>query len=67
MILGGTLFLGFNIWLLVMGRLPVPFYLFMVAITIILIGLIRVYIRDQMAKDKQNTRIRKFFYSKIGS
>ncbi len=67
MILSSALFLGFNIWLLVMGRWGVPFYLFMVAITIILFGVIRTYIRDQMAKDNQYARVRKFFYSKIGS
>ncbi|RLI71580.1 hypothetical protein DRO91_01755 [Candidatus Heimdallarchaeota archaeon] len=38
---GGALFLWFNFWLLIMDRWAVPFYLFMVALTIGLLAFVR--------------------------
>jgi len=47
------LFLGFNIWLLVMDRWPVPFYLFMVALAIGLMAFIRADIKYIVEKRKR--------------
>jgi hypothetical protein len=57
-IVGGAIFLGFNIWLLTMARFAVPFYLFMVALFIALLGFLRAdgrYIQDhRLWKKKSN-------------
>ncbi|NHJ47931.1 MAG: hypothetical protein FK733_09095 [Asgard group archaeon] len=46
----GVIFLGFNVWLITMIRMAVPFYLFMVALFIALLGFLRAdgrYIQDR--------------------
>ena len=43
---GSALFFGFNIWLLVIPRFPVPFFLGMTALVVILISWFRAYLRD---------------------
>jgi hypothetical protein len=50
----GALFLGFNIWLIFMDRWAIPFYLFIVALFIALIGFIRADIR--YVKEKKSKR-----------
>ncbi len=67
MVAASALFFGFNIWLLVMARWPVPFYLFMVAITIGFIGMIRAYVRDQLNNTVSRMKIQKFLDRRIGS
>ncbi|NHJ05194.1 MAG: hypothetical protein EAX90_10240 [Candidatus Heimdallarchaeota archaeon] len=66
-ITGGVLFLGFNIWLIIMQRFPVPFYLFMVALFIGLLTWFRAYFSDRKKKGISNERFMKFLESKIGS
>jgi hypothetical protein len=63
----GALFMGFNIWLLVMGRWPVPFYLFMVALTIGFIGMIRAYVREQLNNKRSKMKVQQFLDQKIGA
>ena len=52
LVAGSALFLGFNIWLLVISRFPVPFLLFMTAVVIALILWFRAYFRDLAFKKK---------------
>ncbi|NHJ86387.1 MAG: hypothetical protein FK734_13065 [Asgard group archaeon] len=49
-----TLVLGFNVGLFIIGRWSVPVYLFWIAISIGLIGIIRGYARGQANKKKLN-------------
>lgn len=67
MLTAGVMFFGFNIWLLVMSKWTVPFYLFMVAITIGFIGMIRSYVRDQTNKKSSQMKVQQFFEGKIGA
>ena len=63
----GVMFFGFNIWLLIMSRWTVPLYLFMVAITIGFIGMIRSFVRDQANKKSSQIKVQRFFEGKIGA
>lgn len=50
LVMGSALFLGFNIWLIVIPRFPVPFLLFMTAVVIALLLWLRAYFRDLAVK-----------------
>ncbi|MHA1126110.1 MAG: hypothetical protein ACTSO7_15075 [Candidatus Heimdallarchaeota archaeon] len=67
LIMSGALFLGFNFWLLIIDRLPVPFFLFMTTIVIGFFAMIRGYIRDRKQLQKSKRSIRKYFEGTLGS
>ncbi len=67
LIMSGTLFLGFNFWLLVIARLSVPFFLFMTTIVIGFFAMIRGYLRDRMKIPKTKNAIQKYFDRPLGS
>jgi hypothetical protein len=67
LIFASALFLGFNIWLLVIARLAVPFFLFMTTIAIGVIAMIRGHLRDRIDNPKLMGAIQRFFNNKIGS
>ncbi|MBN1328636.1 MAG: DUF2029 domain-containing protein [Candidatus Heimdallarchaeota archaeon] len=64
-----TLFLWFNIWLLIMDRWAVPFYLFMVALTIALLAFVRAdlkYVIEKKAREKRTPLLYSTTYKMAG-
>lgn len=54
--IAGALFLWFNIWLMLMDRMAMPFYLFMVALFIALLGFLRFelkYMKEKKLRKEQ--------------
>lgn len=66
LILASFLFLGFNIWLITINRLLVPFYLFMVALSIGFIAILRTFFRPEAIQGNNYLRLIQFFDSKVG-
>lgn len=67
LMISATLFLGFNFWLLEIGRLFVPFFLFMTTVVIGFFAMIRGYLRDRIKAPKTKNSIQKYFDGTLGS
>jgi len=67
LIMAGTIFFGFNFWLLVIVRESVPFLLFMTTIVIGFFAMIRGYLRDRMKIPKTMNTIQIYFDRPLGS
>ncbi|MEA2070641.1 MAG: hypothetical protein U9O98_05055 [Asgard group archaeon] len=67
LISSSSLFLGFNFWLITMNRFIVPFYLFMVAIAILILKTIRRFLISQKSKRINKKSIDNYLENQIGT